>query len=98
MEKIAGLKVNHDDNVATLFINGIEKGDALMIGDKAGNVEKILSLSEIPYGHKIAVKNIEPGTPIIKYGEKIGISTAAIQKGEHVHVQNLDSDRARGDK
>ena len=98
MEQKSGLHVNPKDNVATLFSNGVGAGDEIIIRDKSGNVEKIVSLSEIPYGHKMAVCDIKSGSPIIKYGEKIGISTSDIKRGEHVHVQNLDSDRARGDR
>ncbi|HAV10129.1 MAG TPA: D-galactarate dehydratase [Dehalococcoidia bacterium] len=97
MEKKIGLKVNPKDNVATLFANDIEIGDEVVIQDKAGHTEMISSLSMIPYGHKIAVYDLNIGDPIIKYGENIGIATAAIKKGEHVHVHNLDSARGRGD-
>ena len=34
---------------------------------------------------------------IFKYGEEIGIATQNIRKGDHVHIQNLDSLRGRGD-
>lgn len=52
---------------------------------------------EIPYGHKIAVRDIKLGELIFKYGEEIGIATQNIKKGDHVHIQNLDSLRGRGD-
>ena len=51
----------------------------------------------MPYGHKIAVKDIKKGELIMKYGEEIGIATKDIVKGEYVHVHNLDSMRGRGD-
>jgi len=98
MDQKSGLHVNAKDNVATLFSNDVKAGDNVLIRDKAGNAEEIVSLSAIPYGHKMAVCEIEKGSPILKYGEKIGLATANIKRGEHVHVQNLDSDRARGDK
>jgi altronate dehydratase small subunit len=37
------------------------------------------------------------GTEIVKFGEVIGKTSAAVKKGEYVHVHNLDSMRARGD-
>ncbi len=98
MEQKYGLKVNPKDNVATLFANGIEKGDEIIVRDKAGNAETIRTLTAIPYGHKIAVFDINQGDAIIKYGEKLGEATAPIRKGEHVHVHNLDSVRGRGDR
>lgn len=40
-------------------------------------------------GHKFAYRNISCGEAIIKYGQPIGIATADINKGEHVHTHNV---------
>lgn len=92
-----GLKVSDKDNVATIFAEGITDGTEVEVRDKKGNREIIRVIGNIPYGHKIAVTPIGKGELIIKYGEEIGIATADIQKGEYVHVHNLDSMRGRGD-
>ena len=42
----------------------------------------------IPAGHKVALRAIAEGEPVIKYGFPIGIATAPIAEGEHVHVHN----------
>lgn len=97
MEKKTGLQVNVKDNVATIFANNTSAGEEVIIRDKVGHTEIICTLSAIPYGHKIATYPIKTGDPIIKYGEKIGVATTDIKKGEHVHVHNLDSARGRGD-
>jgi hypothetical protein len=49
----------------------------------------------IPLGHKVARHAIAPGHPIRKYGAPIGEATTAIAAGQHVHVHNLRSLRAR---
>ena len=54
-------------------------------------------IGDVPYGHKIAVRDIRKGELIIKYGEEIGIATHDIRRGEYVHIHNLDSLRGRGD-
>ncbi len=94
--KIA-LRVNDLDNVATIFANGICDGMEVEIRDKKGNKEKATVIGDVPYGHKIAVKDISKGEQIIKYGEEIGVATHDIKRGEYVHVHNLDSMRGRGD-
>ena len=91
------LKVNDRDNVATIFANGIHNGSEVELRDKKGFVETLTAHGEIPYGHKIAVRDIKLGELIFKYGEEIGIATQNIRKGDHVHIQNLDSLRGRGD-
>ncbi|CAH0279093.1 UxaA family hydrolase [Peribacillus simplex] len=55
-------------------------------------------LEPIRFGHKFAVKAIEQGADIIKYGEVIGAASAFIPAGTHVHVHNLEGKRGRGDK
>ena len=91
------LKVNDLDNVATIFANGITDGTVVEVRDKKGNAETVKVIGDVPYGHKIAVKDIKKDEIITKYGEEIGIATADIKVGESVHVHNLDSMRGRGD-
>jgi altronate dehydratase small subunit len=91
------LKVNPLDNVATIFTDGIVSGTEVEMRDKAGNSERIKVIGDIPYGHKIALKDITAQEPIIKYGEELGLASKAIKKGEYVHVHNLDSRRGRGE-
>ncbi|MFE4707300.1 UxaA family hydrolase [Peribacillus simplex] len=55
-------------------------------------------LEPIRFGHKFAVKAIEQGADIIKYGEVIGAASAFIPAGAHVHIHNLEGKRGRGDK
>ena len=97
MEIKLALKVNDKDNVATIFANGITDGTEVEIRDKKGNAETVTVIGDVPYGHKIAVRDIKKGELINKYGEEIGIATKDIKKGEYVHVHNLDSMRGRGD-
>ena len=91
------LKVNDLDNVATIFANGITDGTIIEVRDKKGTSENVKVIGDVPYGHKIAVKDIKKDEIITKYGEEIGIATADIKVGEYVHVHNLDSMRGRGD-
>jgi altronate dehydratase len=45
--------------------------------------------SEVPAGHKIAVRRIAAGAEVRKFGQIIGVATADIEPGEHVHAHNL---------
>ena len=46
-------------------------------------------LEDIPMGHKVALKDIQKGEPVIKYGFPIGEATSDIPMGGHVHTENL---------
>lgn len=54
---------------------------------------ELKSLSDIPLGHKIALKDFAVGDTVIKYGVDIGKIVAPIKRGEHVHVHNLKTKR-----
>ena len=43
----------------------------------------------IPSGHKIALRTVEANEPVRRYGQIIGMATARIEPGEHVHTHNL---------
>ncbi|NWF54408.1 MAG: UxaA family hydrolase [Syntrophaceae bacterium] len=85
--------INEKDNVATA-VAPMKTGSTVSI-EVQGRVEKIKLLSDIPMGHKFALREIDKGADVIKYGEPIGMTTAAIAKGEHVHVHNVVSHRGR---
>ena len=97
MELKLALKVDDLDNVATIFANGIVDGMQVEMRDKKGISEIITVKGDVPYGHKIAVADIDKGQPIMKYGESIGRASCDIKNGDYVHVHNLDAMRGRGD-
>lgn len=97
MERKLALKVDDLDNVATLFANDITDGAMVEVRDKKGNTEEIVVHGDVPYGHKIALCDIDEGEKIMKYGECIGAASHPIHKGDYVHVHNLDALRGRGD-
>jgi SAF domain-containing protein len=79
------------DNVATAL-------EALVVGREIDvGAVSIVVRQTIPSGHKIALRPIAAGEPIVKYGDAIGTATASIAAGEHVHVHNVASARGRGD-
>ena len=53
---------------------------------------RLVLSSDLCLGHKLARRAIPVGEKIIKYGAPIGVATAAIEAGAHVHVHNVRSD------
>jgi altronate dehydratase small subunit len=84
---INSILVNPDDTVAVVT-TPISKGDNVTYL-RANNEITITALNHIPIYHKIAIKGVKKGNPVLKYGEKIGHATLDIEVGEHVHTQNL---------
>lgn len=80
------IRLAADDNVLMLA-TGIEAGASVEIVGVAVTLATPLSL-----GHKIAARPIAAGETILKYNFPIGIATADIPTGAHVHVHNVRSD------
>ncbi|WP_299865532.1 altronate dehydratase family protein [uncultured Hoeflea sp.] len=75
------LRLHPDDNVIIALAD-------LAPGAHLPGLERPLAQA-VPRGHKIAGVKIGKGAQVIRYGQTIGVATADIAPGEHVHVQNL---------
>ena len=87
----AALVISERDNVATA-LEPLERGRAIEV---AGTT--LVILEPVPRGHKVALRRIAKGGPVVKYGSPIGTATSDIAAGAHVHVHNVASARGRGD-
>lgn len=82
------------DNVATCVADIIAGEEVFIKICGKENTYKVDS--DIPFGHKIAVKKIKTGEFIYKYGEAIGKATQDIKVGDWVHVHNVVGTVHRG--
>ena len=89
MAKARVLVIDGKDNVATA-LESLKRGAEVSV-EIFDNKEKITLVSDVPSGHKFALRDIKKGDSVIKYGEPIGQSGANIAMGEHVHVHNVIS-------
>lgn len=93
MENI--LVLNKNDNVGNAIEDITQKQAVFYSVD--GESYEIVAEEAIPFGFKIALKNIKKGGPVLKYGEIIGKASKNITPGQLVHVHNMDGCRGRGD-
>ena len=88
--------VVHDegDSVGVVVVEGVKTGDALTgwIMDQDKTVQ-FKAGSDIPIGHKLAIRPLQPNDTAIKYGVDIGRVIAPVAVGEHVHIHNLKTKR-----
>jgi len=87
--------IHGNDNVATC-VDDFPEGSTISFF-RGGEIEKLQLLQDIPLGHKVAICPISRGEKVVKYAESIGVATADIKPGQHVHVHNMESKRGRGD-
>ncbi len=88
--------VVHDqgDSVGVVVVEGLKSGQRLngWIMDQDRMME-FDAKSDIPIGHKLAIRAIGKGDTIVKYGVDIGRAIADIGPGEHLHVHNVKTKR-----
>jgi hypothetical protein len=87
------IQIDERDDVATVT-GDVEAGEQLEVISPNGGVILKLKVSEtIPFGHKLAIRPIENGKDILKYGEIIGVALKPIPAGAWVHTHNVGSVR-----
>lgn len=85
---------DHEDNVGVVVVEGLTAGTNMMCVVTADNSSfQLEAKSDVPIGHKIALKDLGEGDTAIKYGEDIGKIVAGVEKGKHVHTHNLKTKR-----
>ena len=87
------IQIDGRDNVATVT-SEVMKGEAVEVLSPEGEVlVKPKVADDVPFGHKIALRDLGKGDEIFKYGEVIGIASEAIGLGAWVHTHNVESAR-----
>jgi len=76
------------DNVAVVMAPSLAEGTEVSVNGISLTVK-----NDIPFAHKVAIRPVAKGESIYKYGEPVGIATADIEPGEHVHIHNVVSGR-----
>lgn len=89
MTKYAKL-IESNDNIVTVLdeVAASEEVTVIVQGQKNNYV----SNNEIPFGHKLAIKDIKKGEEVVKYGFKIGTASIDIAEGDWVHTHNVKDD------
>jgi altronate hydrolase len=78
----------HELDAIAVVLDPATTGEQLVIGELVVDVRQ-----DIPMGHKIALRTIEQGEDVRRYGEVIGHATQHVEPGEHVHTHNLVGNR-----
>ena len=83
-----------EDTVGVVVVETVAAGAALQgLSMESGEPLMMDARSDIPLGHKIAMKDLAEGETVIKYGHDIGKIVATVRAGEHVHVHNMKTKR-----
>lgn len=89
------LQIHQGDNVAVV-LSDVKQGEEVFANTEAG-VVTLTAKNDIPFGHKVALQELEVHVPIIKYGAEIGKAKSLIEVGEWIHLHNVYCERGRED-
>ncbi|MCD7863442.1 MAG: altronate dehydratase family protein [Lachnospiraceae bacterium] len=78
------LRINDNDNVV-VAIETLAPGTVVRVSDDLS----VTAQEEIPAGHKMALEDIPEGSPVIKYGFRIGNAKQDIKAGQWIHTHNI---------
>jgi altronate dehydratase small subunit len=92
---LRAIVLNRADNVGTL-IDPARAGESCALQGEANGEVRLLQ--DVPFGHKVCVRETPAGGDVLKYGQVIGKASKALKIGEHVHTHNVESARGRGDQ
>ena len=71
-------------DMVAVSLQPLKAGEAVNYGPG-----EVTPLSDIPMGHKVALRDIRAGEAVIKYGFPIGRASEDIPRGSHIHTHNL---------
>ena len=82
------------DSVGVVVVEGVKAGQQLTgwIMDQDREIE-VGARTDIPIGHKLAIRELAANDTVVKYGVDIGRAVAPIKVGEHAHVHNVKTKR-----
>lgn len=80
------LLLSERDNVVVACAN-LQRGEVVSLDG-----EEVALSADAPVGFKIARRDFVSGEKVTKYGAAIGSATAAIKRGDVVHLHNMKSD------
>lgn len=85
-ESQPGVFVITPDDTVAVALSDLAKGTVV-----TAEGAELRLLDDIPFGHKAALRDLEPGQPVIKYGYPIGFASRPARRGDWVHSHNLKS-------
>lgn len=89
------IAIDPQDGVA-VALRDLSPGDEVIVR-VGGKVETLTARDAVALGHKIARRAHAAGEPVTKYGARIALATKAFAAGDHVHIHNIKSARARNE-
>lgn len=84
------LMINPKDSVV-MVLEDSHKGDTVSVP----GMGEITLIEDVEFAHKVLIRELKKGEPVIKYGEEIGYMLKDASPGTWIHNHNMGCDRGR---
>lgn len=92
MSRVRAVLLEPEDDVAAVLADAAAGARIAVTLNSSGDVvREIAARQPVPFGHKIAVRQLSSNEKIRRYGQPIGAAVTSIAEGEHVHTHNMRS-------
>lgn len=81
----------HPSDAVVCVLEDAQKGDTVQLASG----QEIVLLEDIEFAHKVCIRDMKAGEPVIKYGEEIGYMLMDVKRGSWIHNHNMGCDRGR---
>ena len=85
--KRRSLQITDKDNVKMVLEDSF-KGDVIDTPDG-----ELTLLENVEFAHKVLIRDLKAGEPVVKYGEEIGRVKADTPRGKWIHTHNMSCER-----
>ncbi len=87
-----GILVHESSDDVGVAVMDLTRGDEIDVVTLEGQaVKKVVMITDVPLGHKVAMNDLNTDQHVIEYGRAIAYAVAPIKVGEHVHIHNIKS-------
>ena len=87
-----GILIHDVKDDVGVAVRDLATGEEVGVSSLEGEfVTTVRLVTDVPLGHKVAMRELDLEHKVIEYGRPIGKATAAIPAGAHVHVHNIKS-------
>ncbi len=84
---------HHDGDAVAVAVRDLEPGPSQGGYLDTTRTEHVDLSQAVPLGHKLSLRDVAEGEPVIEYGLPIGTATTDIRRGDYVHIHNVRSSR-----
>ena len=84
---------NRGDHVAVAVAEIAPDEEIVVVYLDDDGEEQLRANAAVPYGHKVALREMAAQEPVIEYSTQVGVARTPIAAGDYVHVHNMKTAR-----